>query len=51
MEKRGEFGEYEKVDADTVKFTLALDGRAKKAFEYSVRLHRKAAEEKEQNGE
>ncbi len=34
LEKSGEFGEFEKVDAGTVKFTLTLDPRSAKKFEY-----------------
>ncbi len=31
---------YEKVDLDTVKFTLQLEPRSKKTFEYTLTLHR-----------
>jgi hypothetical protein len=34
LKKSGDFGDYEKVDADTVKFTLKLDPRSAKKFEY-----------------
>ncbi len=34
LKKSGNFDEYEKVDLDTVKFTLNLKPRSKKAFEY-----------------
>jgi hypothetical protein len=34
LERRGDFGEYEKVDLDTVKFTLELEPRRKKEFRY-----------------
>ena len=34
MAKSGDTGEFEKEDLDTVKFTLQLEPRAKKAFEY-----------------
>jgi hypothetical protein len=37
LEKGGEFGEYQKVDMDTVKFTLALEPRTKKEFTYTLR--------------
>ena len=37
FEKSGEFGEFEKVDADTVKFTLTLEPRTKKEFRYTIR--------------
>ncbi len=34
LQKSGDFGEYEKVDLDTVKFTLTLEPRSVKKFEY-----------------
>ncbi len=34
LEKSGNFDEYKKVDLDTVKFTLILEPRSKKEFEY-----------------
>jgi len=34
LEKSGEFGQFEKVDVDTVKFTLVLQPRSAKKFEY-----------------
>ncbi|NIP27673.1 MAG: DUF4139 domain-containing protein [Phycisphaerae bacterium] len=34
LQKSGDFGEYEKVDLDTVKFTLTLKPRSAKKFEY-----------------
>jgi len=34
IQKSGDFGEFEKVDLDTVKFTLILDPRSAKKFEY-----------------
>jgi hypothetical protein len=34
LEKSGEIGEFEKEDLDTVKFTLKLEPRSKKEFEY-----------------
>ncbi len=34
LEKSGDFGDFEKVDLDTVKFTLILEPRSKKEFEY-----------------
>jgi hypothetical protein len=36
LKKSGEFGDYEKVDLDTVKFTLVLQPRSKKQFEYVI---------------
>lgn len=37
LEKRGEFGAYEKVDMDTVKFTLELTPERAQQFHYTVR--------------
>jgi hypothetical protein len=34
LQKSGDFGEYEKVDLDTVKFTLTLEPRSAEKFEY-----------------
>jgi len=34
LQKSGEIGEFEKEDLDTVKFTLKLEPRSKKEFEY-----------------
>jgi len=34
LTKSGEFGDFEQVDLDTVKFTLSLEQRSAKAFEY-----------------
>ncbi len=34
LEKSGDFDEFEKVDVDTVKFTLILEPRSAKKFEY-----------------
>jgi hypothetical protein len=34
LEKSGEFGQFEKVDVDTVKFALVLEPRSTKKFEY-----------------
>jgi len=34
LEKSGDFDKFEKVDVDTVKFTLILEPRSKKKFEY-----------------
>lgn len=36
VEKSGDFGDYEKVDLDTVKFSLKLDARSKKEFKYTL---------------
>ncbi len=37
--RKGKFGKYEKVDKDTVKFTLMLEGRTKKEFRYVLTTH------------
>jgi hypothetical protein len=34
IEKSGQFGEFEKEDMDTAKFTLKLEPRSKTEFEY-----------------
>ena len=34
IENRGEYGSYEKIDADTVKYTLNLTEKTKEAFSY-----------------
>jgi hypothetical protein len=34
LTRSGEFGDFEQVDLDTVKFTLSLEPRSAKAFEY-----------------
>jgi hypothetical protein len=34
LTKSGDFGQFEKVDVDTVKFTLTLEPRSVKKFEY-----------------
>ena len=39
LTKSGDFGEYEKVDLDTVEFTLGLRPRSEKKFEYVVRTY------------
>ena len=36
LQKSGEFGQFEKVDVDTVKFTLTLEPRSTKKFEYGL---------------
>jgi hypothetical protein len=40
LDNEGDTGRHEKVDADTVQYTLDLDTRSKKTFIYSVTLHR-----------
>jgi hypothetical protein len=45
LKKRGEFGDYEKVDLDTAKFALELAGRSRKEFTYVLTTkHGKRAE-------
>ncbi|MBW7988416.1 MAG: DUF4139 domain-containing protein [Planctomycetes bacterium] len=39
LTRRGGFGEFEKVDMDTVKFTLELKPRSAKKFEYVLRTY------------
>ena len=39
MEKAGDFGAYEKVDLDTVKFILKLGVRETKTFRYTLTTH------------
>jgi hypothetical protein len=36
IEKSGDFGDFEKVDSDTVKFTLTIEPRSAKKFEYTL---------------
>jgi len=47
LEKTGEFGEYEKVDVDTAKFTLSLKPRSKAEFQYvlTTRLGQRTEQE------
>jgi len=39
LKKSGDFGEFEKTDLDTVKFTLELPPHSEKKFEYTLILH------------
>jgi hypothetical protein len=39
LTKKGDFGKYEKVDLDTVKFTLELAPHTSKSFTYKLILH------------
>jgi len=39
LDKKGDYGKYEKEDLDTVKFVLELKPRVKKVFEYTVRTY------------
>ena len=40
IQRSGQFDAYEKVDLDTVKFTLELQPHTSKTFEYTVTLYR-----------
>jgi hypothetical protein len=39
IKRRGDFGQFEKVDLNTIKFTLLLDPHSTKSFTYSVTYH------------
>ena len=39
LTRSGDFGQYEKVDMDTVKFTLELEPRSTQKFEYVLRTY------------
>jgi len=39
LEKTGDFGDYEKVDLDTVKFILSLNAHETKKFHYIITTH------------
>ncbi|MFA5553974.1 MAG: DUF4139 domain-containing protein [Phycisphaerae bacterium] len=45
LDRKGDFGEYEKVDLDTVKFTVNLEPNSKKTFEYTLKTYRGVREE------
>jgi len=45
LAKSGEFGEFEKVDLDTVKFTLTLEPRSAKKFEYVLTTYQGVRQE------
>ncbi|MEM7392370.1 MAG: DUF4139 domain-containing protein [Verrucomicrobiota bacterium] len=45
LEKEGAFGEYEKVDLDTVKFTLELEPRSNKTFTYDLTTYHGSRED------
>ena len=45
LKKSGDFGDFEEVDFDTVKFTLVLKPRSAKEFEYVLRTYHGAREE------
>jgi hypothetical protein len=40
MTRRGDFGDFEQVDLDSVKFTLELPPRSTQRFGYTVTLYR-----------
>jgi hypothetical protein len=40
LKQSGPVDRYEKVDLDSVKFTVPLSPRSEKTFEYTVRLYR-----------
>jgi len=46
MKNEGEAGKYEKVDADTVKYTLELDSKTKREFKYILTTHHGTRERK-----
>ena len=46
LEKSGNFDEYKKVDLDTVKFTLILEPRSKKEFEYILTTYHGVRQER-----
>jgi hypothetical protein len=39
LEKTGDFDKFEKVDADTIKFTLLLKPQSKRQFQYTLTTH------------
>jgi hypothetical protein len=45
LKKSGDFGDFEEVDLDTVKFTLILEPRTAKKFEYVLRTYHGTREE------
>ena len=45
LQKSGDFGQFEKVDLDTVKFTLLLEPRSKQVFEYILTTYQGARRE------
>jgi len=45
LAKSGDFGEFEKVDLDTVKFTLTLESRSSKKFEYVLTTYQGVRQE------
>jgi hypothetical protein len=47
LKREGEFGKYEKVDLDTVKFTLELAPHTTKTFTYTLTMYEGDRREKE----
>ncbi|MFC1635391.1 DUF4139 domain-containing protein, partial [Planctomycetota bacterium] len=45
IKNKGDFGEFEKLDLDTVKYTLVLEPRSAKSFQYVLRTYHGAREE------
>jgi hypothetical protein len=45
IKNRGDSGEFEKVDLDTIKFTLPLEPRSAKTFEYVLRTYQGVRQE------
>jgi len=45
LTRSGDFGKFEQVDKDTVKFTLTLKPRSKRTFEYVLRTYHGTREE------
>jgi hypothetical protein len=45
MKRSGDFGQFEKVDLNTAKFTLDLQPRSIKKFEYVLRTYHGDREE------
>jgi hypothetical protein len=39
LQKSGDYGEFDKVDAETVKFVLGLEPRSTKKFQYILRTY------------
>ena len=39
IKNSGDYGQYEKVDLDTVKYTLQLPARSQKEFTYTLTTH------------
>jgi len=50
LESSGDFGQFEKIDFDTVKFTLKLEQRSKKEFSYVLTTYHGVRQERGING-